>query len=146
MATYKSEKIGISYPAETVYSKLSNLEGLSSLLSDLPADRIPDDKKEMLENVKVTADTISFPAGPVGNLTLKVTEKVEPTLIRLEGQSTPVPMSLSLHVLPLTSDTCETYVEIELQIPAMLKPMVNGPLQQMADQFGQMLRQMPFAK
>lgn len=145
MATYKSEKVGIAYPAETVYTKLSNLEGLSSMLKDIPEDKVPADKLAMLEQVKVTPDTISFPGGPVGDVTLKVVEKKESVLIRLEGVGTPVPMGLSLNVLPLTPDTCEAYVEIDVQIPAMLKPMVNGPLQQMADQFGTMLRQIPFA-
>lgn len=145
MATYKSDKVGIAHPADVVYARLSNLEGLSSLLSNVPADQVPAEQMTMLEQVKVTPDTISFPGGPVGDITLKVTELIEPTLIKLEGLGTPVPMSLALNILPLTPDTCETYVQIDVQIPAMLKPMVNGPLQKMADQFGQMLRQMPFA-
>ena len=50
---------------------------------------------------------------------------------------------MSLHIVPLTPETCETYVQIDLQIPAIMKPMVNGPMQKMVDQFGQMMRQMP---
>lgn len=145
MATYKSEKIKLAYPAETVFSKFSNLEGLSDLLSGLPTDQIPDDKKAMLDKVKVGADTISFPGGPVGDITLRVVERQAPNLIRLEGQGTPVPLSLTLHVLTLSPETSEAYVVIDVQIPALLKPMVNGPLQQMADQFGTMLRQISFA-
>lgn len=145
MATYKSEKVGIAYPAETVFNKLSNLEGLGELLKNAPTDKIPEDKKAMLEQLKVTPETISFPGGPVGDITLRVVEKDAPNRIKLEGQGTPVPMSLSLHILTLSPDTCEAYVEIEVQIPAMLKPMVNGPLQQMADQFAVMLRQIPYA-
>lgn len=145
MATYKSDKINLAYPATAVYDKLSNLEGLAGLLKNVPADRIPDDKKEMLDRVKITGDTISFPGGPIGDITLKVTERKSPELVRLEGVGTPVPLSLELHVFPLSAETCEAYVEIDVQIPAMLKPMVNGPLQQMADQFGVMLRQLPYA-
>lgn len=145
MATYKSEIVSLAYPAERVYAKLSNLEGLGDLLKNVPTSSIPADQAAMLEQVTVTGDSISFPAGPVGSLTLKVVERVEPTLIALEGVGSPVPMSLSLHITPLTPDTCEAYVKIDIQIPAMLKPMVNGPLQKMADQFAQMLRQMPMA-
>ena len=145
MATYKSEKVGIAYPAETVFNKLSNLEGLRELLKNAPVDQIPEDKKAMLEQLKVTPDTISFPGGPVGDITLKVVEKEAPSRIRLEGQGTPVPTSLTLHIITLTPDTCEAYVEIDVQIPAMLKPMVNGPIQQLADQFAVMLRQIPYA-
>lgn len=145
MATYKSEAVSLAYPAETVYDRISNLEGLGDMIKAAPADQIPADQKAMLDQVRVTPDTISFPAGPVGDITLRLVEKVSPSLIRLEGEGTPVPMSLSMNIRPLTPDTCEAFVQIDLQIPAMLKPMVNGPLQKMADQFGQMLRQMPMS-
>lgn len=144
MATYKSETVSLAYPAEKVYNRLSNLEGLGDLLRNVPLEQVPEEQRGMLEQVRVTADTVSFPAGPVGELTLALTELTEPTLIRLEGQGTPVPMSLTMHITPLTPDTCEARVEIDVKIPMMLKPMVNGPLQKMASQFGQMLRQIRF--
>lgn len=143
MANYKSEKVSLNHSAEAVFTKLSNLEGLGELLKNVPRGNIPADQLSMLEQVRVTPDTITFPAGPAGEVTLQVKRLEAPTLIALEGVGTPVPMGLSLHILPLTPDSCETYVDIELQIPAMLKPMVNGPLQKMADQFAQMLRQLP---
>ena len=133
----------MAYPAEKVYARLSNLEGLGEMLKNVPLEQVPADQRAMLEQVKVTPDTISFPGGPVGDITLRVAEKVEPTLISLEGLGTPVPMGLALNIIPLTPDTCETFVKIDVQIPKMLQPMVSGPLQKMADQFGQMLRQIP---
>lgn len=133
----------MAYPAETVFGRLSNLEGLAGMLKNVPTDSIPADQLSLLEQVKVTPETITFPGGPVGDVTLRLVETVPPTLIRLEGEGTPVAMGLILHIMPLGEDTCETYVEIDIQIPAMLKPMVNGPLQKMADQFAMMLRQMP---
>ena len=145
MADYKSNKVTLPYSAEKVYSRVSNLEGLADILRQVPEDKIPADQKAMLEQVKISSDSISFPAGPVGDITLKVVERREPGLIRLEGVGTPVPLSLAMHILPLNPDSCEAYVDIDVQIPAMLKPMVNKPLQQMADPFGRMLQQMPFA-
>lgn len=145
MATYKSEAIGLAYPAEAVFNKLSNLEGLGNLLRNIPEDKIPAEQRAQLEQVQVTRDTISFPGGPVGNLTLRLDEVKTPTLITLVGQGTPVPLNMSMHIIPLTPDTSEAYVEIDLQIPAMLKPMINGPMQKMTGQFAQMLRQVPFS-
>ena len=115
------------------------------MLKNVPADQIPADQMAMLEQVRVTPDTISFPGGPAGDVTLRLAETEAPSLIRLEGQGTPVPLSMTLHITPLTPESCETYVQIDIQIPAMLKPMVNGPLQKMADQFAQMLRQVPMS-
>lgn len=144
MSSHKSEKVTLKASAEKVFSKLSNLEGLGELLKNVPLDQVPADQRGMLEQVKVTPDTISFPAGPVGELTLAVAEKEDPTLIRLEGRGTPVPVSLAMHISPLTPDLCEAYVEIDVKVPMMLAPMIGGTVQKMADQFANMLRQIPF--
>lgn len=144
MASYKSDKVTLNASADKVFGKLSNLEGLSDLLKRAPLDKISEEQRGMLEQVKVTPDTITFPGGPVGELTLGIAEKVDPTLIRLEGRGTPVPLGLSMHIAPLTPDTCEAYVDINVKIPMMLAPMIGGTVQKMADQFGGMLRQIPF--
>ena len=113
------------------------------MIKNIPEDKVPADQRAQLEQVQVTADTISFPGGPVGNITLRLDEVKSPTLISLVGQGTPVPLKMAMHITPLTPDTCEAHVEIDLQIPAMLKPMINGPMQKMTQQFAQMLRQVP---
>lgn len=142
MATYKSETVGLMYPAERVFTKLSNLEGLGQMIKNVPEGQVPAEQLSMLEQVKVTPDSIEFPS-PAGSITLRLVETIDPTLIRMEGAGTPVPMEMALHIMPLTPDTCEAYVQIDLQIPAMLKPMVSGPLQKLVKQFADMLRRLP---
>ncbi|MFG6426277.1 hypothetical protein [Lepagella muris] len=147
MATYNSEEISLMAPAGAVYSKLSNLDNLRSLLEKVPADKIPADKLEMFNSISVTPDSVTVPGGPVGALTFRMKEKVEPTLIKLAGEGLPpgIALSLSLHITPEGESTSKAKVTIDISIPAMLKPMVSGPLQKMADQFGQVLRAIPFA-
>lgn len=144
MATYKSDEVTLNAPAERVYAKLSNLEGLSELLKNAPVDQIPEDKRGMLDQIKVTADTISFPAGPMGALTMRKARCVEPTLIRLEGEGTPVAMALNLKITPMGDSMCGAQVEIDIQIPMMLKPMISGPLTKMTKEFANLLRAIPF--
>ena len=139
MAVYKSKPAQINASADDVYGRLSNLSNLKSLMANIPQEAIPADKKEMFDAVVVSDDSISFPAGPVGEVKLKVVEKVAPRLIRLEGVGTPVPLSLSLSITPLSEVQCEASVSIDIAIPAMLKPMLGGTIQKMADQFGQVL-------
>ncbi|MCM1368907.1 MAG: SRPBCC family protein [Candidatus Amulumruptor caecigallinarius] len=143
MAVYKSDVVGMMAPAEKVFDKLSNLEGLGEMLRNVPQGSVPADKAALLDQIRITTDTVSFPAGPAGEITLRLAERVRPSLIRLEGDGTPVPLSMTLHIAPTQPELCDVFVEIDIQIPAMLKPMVNGPLQKMADQFAQMLRQLP---
>ena len=142
MATYNSEEISLMAPAGAVYSKLSNLDNLRSLLEKVPADKL-----EMFNSISVTPDSVTVPGGPVGALTFRMKEKVEPTLIKLAGEGLPpgIALSLSLHITPEGESTSKAKVTIDISIPAMLKPMVSGPLQKMADQFGQVLRAIPFA-
>ncbi|MBD5355685.1 MAG: SRPBCC family protein [Bacteroides sp.] len=145
MAIFKSGEVSLHAPADTVFAKLSNLENLRSLLDKVPADQIPEDKRQMFESITITPDTITVPGGPVGSLTFRVKERIAPSLIKLEGEGSPVALNLSMHVAPDGSEYSRAQVEIDIAIPAMLKPMVSGPIQQMADQFSQVLKAIPFS-
>lgn len=145
MSVYKSGEINLPASAEAVYSKLSNLEGLKDLLANIPGDAIPEDKRKMMDDIVISGDSISFPAGPMGSMTLKMTEKVEPSLIKLTGENSPVPLSLAMHITPEDQSKSKGFVEIDIQIPALLRPMIGGQIQKMTDQFGEMLKNIPFA-
>lgn len=144
MATYKSEEILLKSPAETVFTRLSNLESLADLLKNVPEDQIPADKKEMFDSIKISPDSIELPGGPVGSIRLRVTDKVAPSMIRLKGEGTPVPLSLQLNIHPEGADACRAQAQVDLEIPAMLRPMIAGPMQKMTEQFAQVLRAIPF--
>lgn len=144
MTTVKSEKSIVNAPAERVYDKLSNLDNLKPLLEMVPADQIPADKREMFEKLVITSDSISIPAGPVGDIRLRITDRLPHSLIRLSGEGTPVPLGMQLEINPVDADRSEVQVVINLEIPVMLKPMVSGPLKKIADQFVQVLGAVPF--
>lgn len=139
MAVFKSEEKILEYPAEKVFDKVNDLEGLGKLLADLPADRIPEDKREMLQGLKVTSDSISIPAGPVGAITLVKSRSERPEFIEMVGSGSPVPLALSLRIRPLEGNRSAVVAEIDLNIPPLLKPMVSGPIQKMISQFGDVL-------
>lgn len=144
MALYKSRIQQIPASAEAVYDKLSDLSNLRQLLAQVPESAIPADKRDLFDAVKVTEDTISFPAGPVGELTMRMTRCVRPQLITLEGVGSPVALKMMLEIAPTGTETCEAAVAIDIAIPAMLKPMIGGTIQKMADQFGDVLRQIRY--
>ena len=124
---------------------MSNLENLKSLLNNVPADKVPEDKREMFENLKITNDSIEIPGGPMGSLLLRVTERIEPSLIRLSGEGLPMALSLTMNIKPEGADSSTGNVDIDIDIPAMLKPMIGGQIQKMASQFGDMLGAIPFS-
>ncbi len=145
MAKYKSEEVTLKASAEDVFNRLSDFESLKELLASVPADQIPADKKEMMESIRLTGDSIELPGGPVGSIRLRVVEKTAPTCIRLKGEGTPVPMSLQLDIRPVDALSCRAMAQVDIEIPAMLRPMIAGPMQKMTEQFAHVLRSIPFA-
>lgn len=143
MATFKSEKVELRYSAETVFNKLSDLSNIGTLLENAPLDKIPEDKRDLLNKITFSADSISFPAQPVGEVTLQVVRREPFTLIELDGVGTPVPLKMRMEITP-HGETCDAMIVVDLAIPAMLKPMISGPLQKMTDQFSQVLRALKF--
>ncbi len=144
MAKYESEPKRIQASVQQVFSRLDNLEGLRDLLEKVPGSAVPEDKRAMLEGIEITPDTITIPGGPVGSLTLRKSRTIEPELIELKGEGTPVPLTLSLHLTPQGEDACEAKACIDLEIPAMLKPMISGPMNKMIGQFGDVLGALNF--
>ena len=49
MAIYNSSEVSLHAPAESVFSKLSNLENLRTLLDKVPAEQIPADKRAPIQ-------------------------------------------------------------------------------------------------
>ncbi|MDE6561270.1 MAG: hypothetical protein K2K75_07820 [Muribaculaceae bacterium] len=145
MATYKSDEVTLKASAESVFDRLSNFESLKGLLAQVPADQIPADKKEMFDSIRLTNDSIELPGGPVGSIRLKVVERTAPSRITLKGEGTPVPLQLQLDIHPLDETACRAQAKVDLEIPAMLRPMISGPMQKMTEQFASVLRSIPFS-
>lgn len=145
MAIYSSGEVNLNASAPNVFDKLSNLENLQGMLDKVPADRIPEDKRQMFENIRITPDTIEVPGGPMGNLLFRVTERIAPSLIKLKGEGIPIEMALILHLTPISDSSSSAKVDVDINLPAMLKPMVGGQIQKIANQFGEVLGAIPFA-
>lgn len=145
MADFKSEPRQIHASAEAVFDKLSNLGAFGEILASVPESAVPAEQREMLDKVVITDNSVSFPAGPVGDITMVMERKERPTLIEMVGKDTPVALSMRLEIAPL-GEECETAVVIDVAIPPMLKPMVSGPLQKMADQFADVIERLKYAE
>lgn len=144
MAEYKSKKETVAASAQAVYEKLSNLNALRELIDNAPVDKIPADKIDMLKQLNITADSISFPAGPVGEIRLKLDKLVPYSLISMVGVGTPVPLALRLDIDEKAETETDLQVTLAIDIPKMLQPMIGGTLQKMVDQFGTVLTAIRF--
>lgn len=141
---YKSAEVKISAPVQAVFDRLSNIENLRSMLDNMPQDRLTPDKREMLQNMEITADTITLPGGPTGPITLRVTERRSPELIELKPEGLPLDLSLSLRLKADGEDATVAQAVVDADIPFMLRPMVSGPLQKLLDSVAEVLANLKF--
>ena len=144
MAKYKSDEVPLKDSEQRCVDRLSNFESLKNLLAQVPEDQIPADKKEMFNSIRLSDDSIELPGGPVGSIRLKVVERTAPSRITLKGEGTPVPLQLQLDIHPVDEASCRAQAKVDLEIPAMLRPMISGPMQKMTEQFASVLRSIPF--
>lgn len=140
MAEYKSSPVTVNKSAEAIYDRLTDLAGLEQAIRNIPADKIPADKREMLDGIRVDENSLVIPGGPVGSITLMKTTCERPSLVSYEGVGTPVPVTLIAHISAKDTESCEITVSADIQVPAMLKPMLNGPMQKMVDQVSTSLK------
>lgn len=145
MATdIKSSTALVQAPVESIYARFSNPENLKAIIDAAPEGRIPADKLEQIKQIQVTPDSITVPGGPTGAVTLKLVDCREPSLIRLKAMDVPIDLVLELHLKPVTAESAETQVQIVADIPMMLRPMLKGPLQQVADKVNEMVASIPY--
>lgn len=141
---YKSKDVELAAPIERVYVRFSNPENLKQLIDNAPSDRVPADKLEQLRSLEVTQDSITVPGGPTGAVTLKVSERVEPTLVAFRPEGIPIELQMLLMFEPASENSTIARAVITADIPMMLRPLVKGPLQKVVDQFAAMMEAMPF--
>ncbi len=140
MAEYKSNPVTLGRSAQEVYDRLTNMQGLAQALTNVPADQVPEDKREMLNSIRIDEDTIEIPGGPVGSVTLVKSDCTPPVYVSFEGKGTPVPLVMAAHIQPTGDTTCEVTVEVNISIPAIMKPMLNGPMNNLVEQVANSLR------
>ena len=134
MATYSSKPIEIPMQAESVYEKVSNLSGFQERI-----DNLPQDVKDKIGAVRFTEDSIIINAATVGDMVLSISEKVPGKRVAFTANGAPVPIVMSINLENIDNEKTLVTTCIEVEIPAMLKPLVGPKLQEAAEKFGDMI-------
>ena len=160
MSDFVSNIKTINHPQQTVYdylSDLSHLEALKQRLSD-PAlqERIRQEASERnmgdignpserLDSLTCEPDSLSIGNTPMGSLTLRIIEREEPKTIKLEGEGTPVPLTLWIQLLPLDAMSCKMRLTLRAELNFFIRQMVSKPLQDGVENIANMLAGLPYA-
>ena len=130
MAIYSGKKVKIGRPVADVYDKISDLTQYASLV-----ESVPDEMRSYLKDVSFEGDTIKITVPAIGAMTFSVTERKAPSHVGLKAEGAPVPLVLAIDLAEEGDATLLT-PSLNLEIPAMLRPMVGGKVQELADKFG----------
>lgn len=134
MATYKSPQATIGKSADDLFDRFSNLNNLQPVL-----DNLSDEQRSRVGDIAFTDNTLKISTPQVGDIEFTVVERVKPSKIVFGTTSSPVPLTMELHIQPVDDATSMVQTQIDVEIPAMLKPLIGPQLQKAADKFGELI-------
>ncbi len=134
MAKYTGKPTIVNKSAESLFEKFSNLQNLQEKVESLP-----EDVKAKMGTVRFTEDSFIIVTPQVGEVALKIKERVAPSKIVFCTENSPLPLELSVNFEAKDAEVTEVYTAIEVDVPMMLRPIVGPQLQKAADGFGETL-------
>lgn len=130
-----------SIPAErsVVYSKLSDLRGLSHI-----AEALKHAQESKVELEVVDADTIAFQIPMAGKLSLKIVDREPEGTIKLEAQQSPLPITLWIQLLePAPADT-RLRLTLRTELNFLTKQLVGSKLEEGVEKLADILASIPY--
>ena len=146
MESFKSTPHVINCDAMTIYSKLTNPSLIQQQI-EVNADRIDEQARQHLDTVKFTEDSISIQS-PMGEVSLSLDREnsTEGERVVYTASESPVPINMVINLEPQADDTTLSTAELQLKLPFFMRKMVEVPLQEGAERFGELLARIPFDK
>ncbi len=133
MAQYNSKPVKVNKSSQEIVEKFADLSSFGHALDSMPAS-----DRERVGDVKFEKDSITIDTKQVGRIAFKVTERT-PSKVAMSAEGSPVPLILSVNLKPLGENSTEITTAIDVEIPAMLRPMIGGAMQKAVDQFGDLM-------
>lgn len=133
MARFSSKTVNLPVSADVICEKFSDLSRFESAL-----EQLPDEQRAKIGDVKFDSDTLIIQTPQVGEIKFQRTE-LTPEKIAFAAIGSPVPLNMIIDLKALSSDSTDLTTNIEVEIPAMLRPLLGGTMQKAADQFSQLI-------
>lgn len=124
-----SSKLNVNGDAHKAFRKISNFAELGGMMPGQVSDW------------KATEDTCSFNVGGMAQISMRITQKVEPSLVVINSeQGTPFSFTLAFHFLPENGGGFTSQVEAELGINMVMGAMIKGQMQKFVDTLNQHIK------
>lgn len=133
MAKYSAKPVTVGMPASTISSKFEDLTTLQGAL-----DKMPPEVAAKVGDVRFEKDALVINTPQLGAITLKVVKRT-PERVALSAVGSPVPLTMGVDLKSLSADSTELNTSIEVEIPAMLRPLIGSKMQEAANKFGDLM-------
>ena len=152
MTKYESQIKQVPYTQSAVYTKVADLTNLAvikerindpKVQEQIPAGKI-DEVRKAIEQMDFTTDTVSGPAGPIGNISVQIVEREPEKCVKFASTSSPVSFKLWIQVLPTSETSSKIKVTIDADLNFFMKQILEKPLKQGVDKFADMLAMIPY--
>ena len=134
MAKYESKPVAVNQPIEALFGRFSDISLFQQKIEEIPAE-----ERANLVDVTFDAYAICINTPQVGLLKFQVTERTAPGHIVFSAVGSPIPLSMVIDIKSISESASEVVTAIDVEIPAMLRPLIGGKMQEAADKFGEMI-------
>ncbi len=134
MAKYSSKPATLAVPISVAFDRISNVSSFQERIDAIPAEQ----RKQMGE-MKFTENSIILNSPQIGEMRFDITERTAPTRIVFTSANSPVPLNLSMDLTEKSAEETEIVTTIDIEIPAMLRPMIGGKMQEAANKFTELI-------
>lgn len=148
MTKFESSIKQIPHSQRSVYAMLSDLSNIQRLKDHLPEEATDNDEmnkvKDKLKNLSFDQDSLSINVDPIGQVSMRIIERDEPKMIKLESEKSPFAFKFWIQVLPVTEASSKMKLTIDADIPFFANSMVAKPLQEGIEKIADALAMIPF--
>lgn len=148
MTKFESSVKQIPHSQRSVYAMFSDLSNIQRLKDHLPEEATDNDEmnkvKDKLKNLSFDQDSLSINVDPIGQVSMRIIERDEPKMIKLESEKSPFAFKFWIQVLPVTEASSKMKLTIDADIPFFAKSMVAKPLQEGIEKIADALAMIPF--
>lgn len=152
MTKYESQIYTVNATQQHAYERMANLKNFEALrqimeqpefverlMANVPAEHAGKVTPEKIEEVRRQFENVVFSEDAVssdsklGLITLAITEREEPKLVKLQGVGTPIDVTLWVQLLPLGAYQSKMKVTIGADVNFFIRKMVEKYLKQAPD-------------
>lgn len=139
MAKYTGKTVRVAVPATVIADKFADLTQMQGSM-----DNMPEEYRKRMGEMTFTRDSMIMTNPQVGQVEMKVTEH-SPEQVRMVCDA-PMHMELTIHMAAAGENETDVTTDVDIDIPAMLKPFIGPHMQKVADEMSSMMGNLAAAR